>query len=117
MSHHSPVAARFSDHCGVVKMARDRSLVIDKFVGVKHPLHSAFGVRVLVAAVRRVRQPGAKFDHILVLEGSEGTRKSTAITILAGDPRNFSDQTILGTAENKQQELVRGKWISQNCMG
>ena len=74
------------------------------------PLNRAIGELTLVAAVRRVRQPGCKFDHILVLEGKEGTMKSTAIVTLAGG-ENFSDQTILTASDREQQELVRGVWI------
>jgi predicted P-loop ATPase len=74
-------------------------------------LNSWFGRLTLVAAVRRVREPGCKFDHILVLEGPEGTSKSSAIKLLAVDDGNFSDQTILGLSDRQQQELLRGKWI------
>ncbi len=57
------------------------------------PLNQSIGRLVLVAAVRRVRQPGCKFDTILVLEGPQGSGKSTAISLLAGAD-NFSDQEI-----------------------
>ena len=43
---------------------------------------------ILIAAVRRARHAGTKFDQIVVLEGEEGIDKSTAINILAGD-ENF----------------------------
>jgi hypothetical protein len=74
------------------------------------PLNRAIGKLTLVAAVRRARRPGCKFDHILVLEGSEGTMKSTSIVVLAG-VENFSDQTILTASDKEQQELMRGVWI------
>src|SRR5262249_47972978 len=74
------------------------------------PLNREIGRLTLVAAVRRVRQPGCKFDQIPVLEGPEGTNKSTAIEILAGQ-ENFSDQTILGLDDRQQQENVRGVWL------
>jgi predicted P-loop ATPase len=74
-------------------------------------LNSWFGKLTLVAGVRRVRQPGCKFDQILVLEGPEGTCKSSAVKLLAIEDRNFSDQTILGLADRQQQELLAGKWI------
>jgi predicted P-loop ATPase len=73
-------------------------------------LHRAVGRATLIAAVRRVRQPGCKFDHILTLEGPEGKGKSTAIQALAG-VENFSDQTILSQSDKEQQELVRGIWL------
>jgi len=74
------------------------------------PLNRAIGKFTLVAAVRRARKPGCKFDHILVLEGPEGTMKSTSIVVLAGI-ENFSDQTILTERDKEQQELMRGVWI------
>jgi hypothetical protein len=72
-------------------------------------LHRAIGRLSLVAAVRRARQPGCKADHIVVLEGREGTGKSTAIETLFGT-QNFSDQTILTASDKEQQELLRGVW-------
>jgi predicted P-loop ATPase len=73
-------------------------------------LNRAIARLSLVAAVRRVRQPGCKFDQIIVLEGPEGTGKSTAIEILAGQ-ENFSDQTIIGLDDRQQQEAVAGVWL------
>ena len=74
-------------------------------------LNRAIGKIVLVAMVRRAREPGCKFDQIIVLEGPEGTEKSTALEKLAGSKENFSDQTILGERDREQQELLRGIWI------
>ena len=73
-------------------------------------LNRAQGRLVLIAAVRRVRRPGVKFDQIMVFEGPEGTGKSSAIALLAGEG-NFSDQTILNVDDNKQMELLRGVWL------
>lgn len=69
----------------------------------------AVGVCMLVAAVRRARTPGCKFDTIAVLEGPEGTRKSGAIEALCGRDY-FSDQTILGQSDKEAQELLQGIW-------
>ncbi|HEY2230547.1 MAG TPA: virulence-associated E family protein, partial [Xanthobacteraceae bacterium] len=74
------------------------------------PLNREIGKLVLVAAIRRARKPGTKFDHMLVLEGPEGRMKSTVILVLAGED-NFSDQTILGQRDKEQQELVAGVWL------
>jgi predicted P-loop ATPase len=45
-----------------------------------------------------------------VLEGVEGSLKSSAIELLAGT-ESFSDQTILGIGDREQQERLRGKWL------
>jgi hypothetical protein len=73
-------------------------------------LNRTIGRLTLVAAVRRARQPGCKFDQIIVLESPEGQGKSGAIEVLAGR-ENFSDQTILGLGDREQQEAVRGVWL------
>jgi hypothetical protein len=75
------------------------------------PLHRAYGRKWLVAGVRRVRQPGCKFDEMLTLEGEQGQGKSTLFKILAGGDENFSDAEIIGCDKKEQQELVQGVWI------
>ncbi len=60
--------------------------------------------------MRRARQPGCKFDQIIVLEGPEGKNKSTAIEIMAGK-ENCSDQHILGVDDKTAQELLKGIWL------
>lgn len=74
------------------------------------PLNRQFGQLSLIAAVRRARSPGTKFDQITVLEGPEGKGKSDAIRALAGS-ENFSDQKILGADDKTQQELLEGVWL------
>ena len=74
------------------------------------PLNRAIGKILLVAAVRRIRQPGTKFDFIVVLEGPQGSGKSSVISILAGR-ENFSDQNILALDPKAQMEAIEGVWI------
>ena len=58
-----------------------------------------------------LREPiRCKFDQIIVLEGVEGTNKSTAIEVMAGK-ENFSDQTIIGLNDERVQERLSGKWL------
>lgn len=65
---------------------------------------------VLIAAVRRIRCPGVKFDEMLVLESPEGTEKSTAFRVLAGE-RWFSDDAPLHEKAREVIERLRGRWI------
>jgi putative DNA primase/helicase len=44
---------------------------------------AAVGKKWMTAIVSRAFRPGAKFDHMLILEGSQGTGKSTALRELA----------------------------------
>lgn len=81
------------------------------YLGAAHDEYtSAVGRIVLIAAVRRIRQPGVKFDTIMVLEGPQGTGKSTAIEILAGKG-NYSDQDILQLDAKSQIEAMEGIWF------
>ena len=51
---------------------------------------------MLIAAVRRVRSPGCKFDEMVVIENEEqGTDKSTMLATLAGREDWFSDDLPL----------------------
>jgi putative DNA primase/helicase len=75
------------------------------------PLNRAFGRKTLIAAVRRARQPGCKFDHMLILEGKQRAGKSSLWKILAGGDDNFSDLSILHENSQKQQEQLAGRWI------
>ncbi|MBK7362185.1 MAG: virulence protein E [Micavibrio sp.] len=73
-------------------------------------LNRAIARIMLIGSVRRVRQPGCKFDTMVVLEGIQGTGKSTALTILAGE-EYFSDQELLSLDAKAQMEAVEGVWI------
>ena len=75
------------------------------------PFVQAAGANTLIAAVRRVRQPGVKFDEMLVLEGEQGTGKSTALSILAGIPAWFSDSCPFNADGREVIEALSGKWI------
>jgi hypothetical protein len=74
------------------------------------PLNRSIGRKMLIAAVRRARKPGCKFDYVTILEGPQRLGKSTALRILAGGD-NFSDQPILHKDERTQQEAMEGIWI------
>lgn len=47
-------------------------------------LHAAIGANWVKGVVKRVMEPGCKFDYVLVLEGAQGMRKSSSLGILAG---------------------------------
>lgn len=64
--------------------------------------------KILVAAVARVFQPGVKFDHVLVLVGTQGKKKSSLIAKLG--KQWFSDS--FSTIEGKESfEQLQGVWL------
>ncbi len=68
---------------------------------------------VLIAAVRRVRQPGCKFDELLVLESPQGTDKSTALGILAVNEDWFTDDLPLDADSKVLMERIAGRWLAE----
>jgi hypothetical protein len=68
------------------------------------------GKKWMISAVARTFNPGCQTDHMLLLEGAQGSGKSTAVRILAsakwhgGDPPDFRDTERL-------KEYIQGLWI------
>ena len=47
--------------------------------------HRAVGANWIKGLARRIAHPGSKFDYVLVLEGEQGSMKSTSLAILGGE--------------------------------
>lgn len=67
---------------------------------------------MLIAAVRRITQPGCKYDEMVVLEsGQQGLMKSTALRTLCPNDAWFSDDLPLNVDAKQIVERTLGKWI------
>ncbi|HTR54985.1 MAG TPA: virulence-associated E family protein [Kofleriaceae bacterium] len=66
---------------------------------------------VMVAAARRIRRPGAKYDEMLILESPQGFDKSNALRVLAVRDDWFTDDLPLGADTKRLMEATAGKWI------
>lgn len=70
------------------------------------------GQLMLRAMCRRAREPGIKYDHMVILEGGQGLGKSLSLSILAGD--RFSDAGLFSASTDRDRgELLQGNWINE----
>jgi len=76
------------------------------------PYTRAVGRLPLIAAVKRVYEPGMKFDELLVLESKkQGIGKSTTVKNLCPRVEWYSSDLPLGVDSQKVIERTKGKWI------
>jgi len=73
---------------------------------------NAVGELVLIAAVKRIRMPGVKFDEMMVVEGPQGVgQKSSGLAALCPVPAWFSDDLPLNSDSKQVIERTSGKWL------
>jgi predicted P-loop ATPase len=76
------------------------------------PFLSRVGAITLIAAVRRIRQPGCKFDEMPVLETpTQGTNKTSAWKVLAINDEWYVNDLPLTSDTRKVLEQSQGKLI------
>ncbi|MCC7253182.1 virulence-associated E family protein [Hyphomicrobium sp.] len=91
----------------------DRKPRVDRFAGrylgaVDTLFARSVGRAFLVSAVARVYRPGAKADHMLILEGPQGRGKSSALAALA-QPWHSDELADLGSKDAAMQ--ARAAWL------
>lgn len=107
---YNPVA-EYLKECGK-KFKRDDEYLdslSETFLGASEPLHRAFLRKALVSAVARALDPGCKVDTVCILQGPQGSGKSSFWRILAGD-KWFNDSVSYEL--NKDERIKLHKfWI------
>jgi predicted P-loop ATPase len=66
----------------------------------------AIGPRYLTSAVARIYDPGCQVDHMLVLEGPQGRRKSEALRTLAVNDKWFTDRLSHVSSKDVMLEIA-----------
>lgn len=75
----------------------------------KDEYHAAVGTKFLVAAVRRVRRPGCKFDNVPVFSGNQGLGKSRLLAELFS-PGWFKDDLHHDLGHKDAAQGLAGVW-------
>jgi predicted P-loop ATPase len=83
---------------------------LHQYLGAAKSAYTAgIGRMFLTAMVARGLEPGCQADHVVVLEGAQGTRKSTACRILGG--QWFSDSLPDLSSGKAVSQHLRGLWL------
>ncbi len=98
------------------KVTRDDVLstwLVDVFGAEDTPYVRAVSRKVMIGAARRVFHPGCKVDTMMVLEGIQGAKKSSAIKLLALEDKYFNE-TLPDITDNKALAMaMRGRLIGE----
>ena len=83
------------------KVSRVDTWLMDYLGGTDSQFIRAVGSRWLISAVARVFRPGCQADHVLLLEGPQGIRKSSALRALVGDEWFADHIADLGSKDSR----------------
>ncbi len=124
-----PTLTKDVTHQAIDLVARERSFhpVKEELEGVKHDgiwridtwlqtylgaddseYTTAIGKMFLISMIARIYQPGVKADYTWVMEGHQGTLKSTALRILGG--RWYTD-SLPDIRHKDASQHLNGKWL------
>lgn len=92
-------------------VARIDRLFPDYFGTADGDYEKTVGRKLMLAAVRRMRRPGVKFDTVPIIEGRQGSGKTSALRVLGGD---WHSDAELGRLDGKDSAgVLHGVWIME----
>ena len=94
--------------------ARLDTWLVDTYGATDDPVNRAIGSNWLKGMVKRIVEPGCKFDFVLVLEGPQGSKKSTSLHVLGGD---WHVETAMSTDSKDFFMQFQGKSIIEFSEG
>jgi predicted P-loop ATPase len=107
-----PVLSYFSSLPAWDGKPRMESLLIDYLGAADNEYTRAVTRKVLCAAINRVKNPGSKWDYLLILEGLQGVRKGMFLSTLSKNPSWFAEGLGRDLGE-KAVENMMAKWICE----
>lgn len=82
--------------------------IFNDYLGAEDNVYTREAAKVhFTAAIKRIYEPGCKYDPMVILAGKQGIGKSTFIMKIAGDWFSDSVYTIKG---KEAAELIQGVW-------
>ena len=83
-------------------------ILVDTVGAEDTPLNRQIGKNLLIGAVKRIYEPGCKLDTVVILEGVQGTQKSTWVEVLGGVWYS-ANELVRGDKDTFQN--LRGRWF------
>lgn len=84
------------------------TLLIDYLGAADNSYTRAVTHKTLIAMIKRIYEPGCKYDQVLTLTGKQGCGKSTFAATLGGEYFNESLPDVQGA---KAYEALQGAWV------
>lgn len=81
-----------------------------RYFGNDSAIANIFMRKIMIAAVKRVFEPGCKHDLVPILVGAQGIRKSTFWSVLA---KNFFDDTMQDITNRDELTKINNCWFSE----
>ena len=92
-------------------VSRAERLLVDYAHAEDNRLNRAIGKLLLTAMVRRILQPGCKYDYMVILQGKQGCGKSLFCKELAGGSDFHEESMTLAASAKVILEQTPGKWV------